>query len=130
METYLVRMFNHGATLVNIFAWGIGGEANRHMDFRVVTEGPEALAAYRKFLKGDRLTEARIETSSYMERLPVKIRRIQKELPAWIQKEGSQEKMEQAQALMRKLDEHLKAKDFQKAEDTADAILKMMGTKP
>ncbi len=39
MESYLARMFNHGATLVNIFSWGIGGEANKNMDFRVVTEG-------------------------------------------------------------------------------------------
>lgn len=39
METYLAKMFNHGATLVNIFSWGIGGEANKNMSFRVVTEG-------------------------------------------------------------------------------------------
>ena len=42
METYLARMFNHGATLVNIFSWGVGGEARKNMDFRVVTEGEEA----------------------------------------------------------------------------------------
>ena len=29
METYLGRMFNHGAVMVNIFSWGIGGEAMR-----------------------------------------------------------------------------------------------------
>ena len=33
METYLAKMFNHGATLVNIFSWGIGGEANKNMEF-------------------------------------------------------------------------------------------------
>jgi hypothetical protein len=129
METYLARMFHHGATLVNIFAWGFGGKAYEGNDFRVATEGPEALAAYRKFLKGEQLAEAK-ETSSFMERLPPKIRKIQKDLPAWIQKEGSQEKADQATALMRKLDEHLKAKDFPKAEEAADAILKMMGVKP
>ena len=59
-----------------------------------------------------------------MERLPSKIHRIQKELPAWIQKTG---KTEQATALMKILDEHLKAQDFQEAEKTADAILKLMG---
>ena len=31
VETYLAKMFNHGATLVNIFSWGIGGEANKKM---------------------------------------------------------------------------------------------------
>ena len=28
MEAYLGRMFNHGAVLVNIFSWGIGGEGD------------------------------------------------------------------------------------------------------
>ncbi len=51
METYLARHFNHGAALVTIFSWGIGGPAVKSTDpFRVVTEGPEALAAYRKLL--------------------------------------------------------------------------------
>ncbi len=130
METYLARMFNHGAALVNIYSWGIGGEAHKHLDFRVVTEGPEALAAYRKFLKGERLLEAKAEASTLMERLPPKIRKIQKELPAWVRKQASQEKADQAQALMRKLDKHLKVKEFDKVEETADAILKMMGVKP
>jgi hypothetical protein len=73
METCLAKMFNHGATLVNIFSWGIGGEANKHMSFRVVTEGEEALKAYRKFLKGDPLTEAKTEALTLLERLPPKI---------------------------------------------------------
>ena len=89
METYLAKMFNHGATLVNIFSWGIGGEANKNMSFRVVTEGEEALRAYRKFLKGDPLIEAKTEALTLLERLPPKIHKIQKELPAWIQKTGS-----------------------------------------
>ena len=61
METYLAKTFNHGGTVVNIFAWGIGGEAMKNMDFRVVTEGEDALRAYRKFLKGDPLIEAKAE---------------------------------------------------------------------
>lgn len=47
METYLARSFNHGAALVTLFGWGIGSQSN---PFRTATEGPEALAAYRKFL--------------------------------------------------------------------------------
>ncbi len=126
METYLAKMFNHGAALVNIFSWGIGGEANKNMSFRVVTEGEEALRAYRKFLKGDPLIEAKTETLTLLERLPPKIHRIQKELPAWIQKTGNKE----AAALMQELDGHLKAKNFEEAEKAVDAILKMMGEKP
>ena len=34
METYLGRMFNHGAVMTNIFSWGMGGEAMRNKFFR------------------------------------------------------------------------------------------------
>ena len=125
METYLAKMFNHGATLVNIFSWGVGGEANKKMDFRVVTEGEEALNAYRKFLRGETLIEAASTTSSYLERLPAKIHRIQQELPAWIQKTGKQA---QAEPLMRKLEAALKANDFVEAEKTADALLELLAS--
>jgi hypothetical protein len=124
METYLAKMFNHGATLVNIFSWGIGGEANKNMSFRVVTEGEEALRAYRKFLQGEPLIEAKTESLTLLERLPPKIHKIQKELPAWIQKTGN---MQKATSLIQKLQEYLKDKNFDEAEKTADSILKMMG---
>ena len=90
METYLAKMFNHGATLVNVYSWGVGGEANKNMSFRLVTEGEEALGAYRKVLKGDRLEE-KTEAVTLLERLPPKIHRIQNELPGWIQKTGNQD---------------------------------------
>lgn len=124
METYLAKMFNHGATLVNIFSWGIGGEANKNMSFRVVTEGEEALRAYRKFLNGEPLIEAKTTTLTLLERLPSKIHRIQKELPVWIKTAPNKEK---AIALMQKLDKNLKAKNFDEVEKTADALLKMIG---
>lgn len=122
METYLAKMFNHGATLVNVFAWGIGGKANKNIGFRLVTEGEEALQAYRKFLKRVPLVEGQT-VASLTDRLPPKIHQIQKELPAWIQKTGNTE----AAALMQKMQEQLKAKDFNEVETTADSILKMMG---
>jgi hypothetical protein len=125
METYLAKMFNHGATMVNIFSWGIGGEANKNMSFRVVTEGEEALRAYRKFLRGEPLIEAKTEALTLLERLPPKIHKIQKELPAWIQKTGNASR---ATALMQQLQQHLTAKNFDEAEKTADSILKMMGS--
>ena len=90
METYLAKTFNHGGTVVNIFAWGIGGEAMKNMAFRVVTEGEDALRAYRKFLKGDPLIEAKV-VASLMERLPPKMRKIQKEFPAWLEKTDNKE---------------------------------------
>jgi len=108
--------------MVNLFSWGIGGEAMKSMGFRVVTEGEEALQAYRKFLKGEPLTEAK-ETASLMERLPLKMQKIQKEVPAWIQKTGNPE----AAALLQKLQEQMKAKNWEEVEKTADAILEMIG---
>ncbi len=51
MESYLARCFNHGATLVVVYSWGIGGPEVRNTNpFRIATEGPDALATYRKFL--------------------------------------------------------------------------------
>lgn len=193
METYLARTFNHGGVLVNIFSWGIGGESQRNNFFRRATENPECLAAYAKFLRGERLVESqgfsgsglqekmhRIQaelplwiqntgrqgeampllekayallkekkwpeadkaadevlaliknspretksgTSTVAERLPIKIQRVQKELPAWIDSDA--DRKDKATALMRQLDQHLKAKDFGKAEETADSILEMV----
>jgi hypothetical protein len=54
MEDYLARMFNHGAMVTNLFGWGIGP---KEMVFRRATESDQALAAYRKFLRGARLEE-------------------------------------------------------------------------
>lgn len=122
METYLGKMFNHGAALVDIFSWGIGGDSMKSMGFRVVTEGEEALQAYRKFLKGETLVEAK-ETASLMERLPLKVQKIQKEAPAWIQKTGNTE----AVALMQKLQAAMKGKNWEEVEKVADLLLKMMG---
>ena len=123
METYLAQMFNHGATLVNLFSWGVGGAANKKMDFRVVTEGDEALAAYRKFLRGEVLVETASASTSYLERLPAKIHRIQQEMPAWIQKTGGQA---QAAPLLTRLDAALKANDFTEAERVADLLLQLL----
>jgi hypothetical protein len=124
METYLAKMFNHGATLVDVFSWGIGGEANRNNEFRQVTESPEALNSYRKFLNGVALTETGSEMPTLMERLPAKIHKMQSDLPTWIQKTGRQS---EAQPLMSELDAALKAKDFDRAEKAVDAILNLIG---
>ncbi len=124
METYLAKMFNHGATLTTIFSWGIGGEAMKTMSFRVVTESEEALQAYRKFLSGEPLIEGETR-AGLQERLPPKIHRIQKELPVWMQKTGNQA----AAALMKTMQRQMEAKNWEEVEKTADAILKLMGEK-
>ena len=51
METYLAMMYNHGATLVNVYSFGLGGDELKNKNpFRIVTESKEAIAAYKKFL--------------------------------------------------------------------------------
>jgi hypothetical protein len=54
-ETYLARSFNHGAKIVNIF----GGFQSPQDPYSRSTEAGEALTAYRKFLRGDRLIEGK-----------------------------------------------------------------------
>jgi hypothetical protein len=124
METYLASMFNHGATLVNIFSWGVGGEAHKTMAFRVVTESEEALGAYRKFLRGERLVEG--TSTIYQQSLPAKIHRIQREIPAWVQKTGNQAVVE---PLLQQLDSAIKAKDFTEADKIADTLLRLLPPK-
>ena len=89
METYLGRMFNHGAVMVNVFSWGIGGEAMRNNFFRQATENPEALAAYAKFLRRETLVET-APTGFSATAFQDKMHRIQRELPAWVQQSGQQ----------------------------------------
>jgi hypothetical protein len=121
MEAYLSRMFNHGAVMVNVFSWGIGGDAMRGNFFRQATENPEALASYGQFLRGKTLTET--ATGFSAEAFQDKMRRIQKELPAWVQKTGQQA---QAKPLSQKLNALIQAKKFQEAGKVADELLALM----
>jgi len=124
METYLGRMFNRGAVMVNIFSWGIGGEATRNNFFRKATENPEALTAYAKFLRHEALVEAG-PTGFSSEAFQAKMQRIQKELPAWVQKSGQQEKVT---ALTQKITALMKDKKWQEADKVADEILTLLSS--
>jgi hypothetical protein len=127
METYLGRMINHGAVLVNIFSWGIGGEAMRDNFFRKATENPEALAAYAKFLRHSPLVET-APTGFSSEAFQGKMRRIQKELPGWVQRTGKQA---QAMPLAEKLQACLKDRKWLEADKVADELLSLIeGEKP
>jgi hypothetical protein len=53
-ETYLARSFNHGARIVNVFG---GFQGPGTAQFGSSTESQEAVAAYRKFLRGETLSE-------------------------------------------------------------------------
>ncbi len=64
-ETYLAKSFNHGASLVDIFE-AFQGEPGA---FQAAT-GPEAIAAYRKFLSGNPLVESAGRKPSRARALP------------------------------------------------------------
>jgi len=122
METYLGRTFNHGGVMVNVFSWGIGGEAQRNNFFRKATENPEALAAYAKFLRGGELVESAAKGFSGPG-FQDKMHRIQAELPGWIQKSGQQA---QAMPLIKNIKALIKDKKWQEADKVADELLALM----
>lgn len=122
METYLARMFNHGAVMTNLFAWGIGGESMRSHFFRRAAEDPEPLAAYAKFLRSEPLMET-APTGFSPEILQAKMQRIHQELPTWIQTSGKQT---QVMPLMGKIKTLVKDKQWQEVNQTADEILALI----
>jgi hypothetical protein len=121
MEGYLGTLFNHGAVLVNVFGWGLGDESN---PFRKIAEGPDALAAYRKFLDGGKLGEAHVPDllSTLPANLRVKIQKVQAALPSWLQKHGPAQIQDNFDTLGQAMDDQR----FNDAEKAVDAIIRTM----
>ena len=67
------------------------------------------------------------DTATLQQRLPAKIQKIQKDLPAWMQTADNKEK---AMPLMQKMQEQMNAKNYEEVDKTADAILELIGAKP
>ena len=124
METYLGRLFNHGAVMVNIFSWGIGGDVMRGNFFRRATENSEALTAYGKFLRNEILIETAPAGFS-SEAFQGKMQRIQKDLPDWVQKSGAQAR---AMPLIEQIKTLMKDRKWQEADKVADEIISMMSS--
>ncbi len=122
METYLGRMFNRGATLVNIFAWGVGPPDEKRNPFRRPTEGAEAIAGYRAFLDGKPLREEPAEPFS-LAGFQNKLRTLQQQLPGWVQRTRRQS---DAEAAMRRIDGHAKRGDLPSADAAADEALELL----
>jgi hypothetical protein len=121
MEGYLGNLLNHGAVLVNIFGWGAGDENN---PFRKIAESGDAVAAYRKFLRGEKLSEALIPGALAMfpANLQEKIHKVRTALPRWLKEHGSA----QVQDDVEKLKQSVEEKRFDDAAAAADAILKTL----
>ena len=120
MEHYLGNLFNHGAVLVNVFGWGVGDKDN---PFRKTAESDNAIAAYRKFLRGENLDEAPIPIPALPPvGLEEKVHRVQAKLPGWIEKNGPA----RVQSNVERLDKSLKAKRFEEAAESVDVILRII----
>ena len=122
MEGYLGSLFNHGAVLVNIFGWRLGDEG---IPFRKIAEGPDALAAYRKFLGGEKLGEAQVpdQLSTLPTNLRIKIQKVEAALPSWLQNHDSA----QIQNNVDILGEAVEDQRYNDAERAIDAILDKIG---
>jgi hypothetical protein len=127
MESYLGKMFNHGAMMVNIFSWGIGGQAQKNNLFRRATENAEAITAYRKFLSGGKLQELRASAGQFSAAgLRQKIETINKQLPGWIERTR---RPDLAMPLMTRLDAAVKKNSFLEADKVADEVLRLISAR-
>ena len=112
MESYLASLFNHGAILVNVFGWGVGNPDN---PFRTTAESDEAVAAYRKFLRGETLHEVSTLT------LPDKLHLIQAKLP-WVAEHGDAQLKDE----IKKMTDAVREKRYAEVERIADDILRAL----
>jgi len=80
-ETYLAWHYNHGAALVAINTGATGTELPARLEQSAF--GPEALAAYRKFLKGEKLQERPASPDMAQMRLRRKVEAVQAGFRRW-----------------------------------------------
>lgn len=125
-EAYLGGSFQHGAALVNIFGW-----QDEHGVFGKAARSDEAIAAYKKFLRGEQLADLRVSeeekfTPSRAEVLAAKVEMIHKELPRWLQTRGRRPEVER---LAKQLEHYMKEEKSADAETVADQILGYMHAK-
>jgi len=146
MEQYLGQAFNHGAVFVNLFGWD---KSHEDAAFATATMGTPAIKAYQKFLKGEPLSESapspalpetgNISSSSTaqgsvpqppekVQQLSEKMQRIQRDVLAWVQ--AHPDRKPKLESLFQQLDNHVRANDMTGAQQTADAILRLIQTNP
>ena len=124
MEIYLGNLFNHGARFVNVYGWNVGPPDN---GFRKTAEAPGAIAAYQKFLRGEKLDEKPYSADGLpSDALLAKIHRVQTEAPAYAQAHGPGPLPQ----LSQQLEAHLKNRELKEAEQTADEMLKIVDAPP
>ena len=76
------------------------------------------------------LAPKKTQVLTFFDTLPPKMRKLEKELPGWIQSADHRDKAAEASALVQKMQEKIKANKFDEGEKVADSLLKMMGYNP
>jgi hypothetical protein len=146
-EKYLASHYNHGAKLVGI---NVGASDRLIMsNLAKGAFGDDAMAAYRKFLKGEPLSEAATASAAptsvdnsrsdpvlqasagqpldeMHRQLVNKMQMIQREAPAWLHAHADREL--ELGPLFQRLDRYLRANDANEAQQTADMILRIIRT--
>jgi len=143
-EAYLAWHYNHGGKLVGI---NVGATDRSLMsNLSASAFGDEAIAAYRKFLNGESLSERAAKappasadtppagpspqaadsrpTDAAHARLVDTVQKIQRDAPAWL--EAHPDRQSELGPLFAQLDRRLKANDTIEAQRTADTILRLI----
>ena len=124
-ESYLAWHYNHGAALVAINTGATGKELPAQLEKSAF--GPEALAAYRKFLKGEKLREKPISADLPQRRIRRKMEALQAGFRRW-QKAG-RDPAPIGRFVEERLPALLQANKLDEAEDLLDAALKRLNEK-
>jgi hypothetical protein len=116
-EAYLARIFNHGGALANIFAW----HEKEQSPYGRATTSKSALAAYKKFLEGETLSEEIRESD--LSPAQRKARLILTRLPSYVQRGGNPGKVA---LLVQQLRQLASTGQSAQAEKIADEILALI----
>jgi hypothetical protein len=124
-ETYLGWHYNHGAVLVAINMGATGTDLPAQLEKSAFS--PEAVAAYRKFLNGEKLVEKATSADSRERRMRSKMERLQAGFRAW-QKEG-RDPVPIAHFVEERLPALLQANNLDGAEALLDEALRRLSEK-
>jgi hypothetical protein len=142
MEQYLGGAFNHGAVFVNLFGWD---KSHADAAFATATMGTSSIRAYQEFLKAEPLSERAPSNapptasnqlsapqesvrppSGRVQQLSEKMQIIQRNAMTWVQ--AHPDRKPELESLFQQLDNNEKANNMDQAQQTADAILRLLRT--
>lgn len=122
MESYLGSFYNHGATLVTIFGWGVG---DKNFPFRKVAESNQAINTYRAFIATGKLTvKEGVIQGGVSADFANKIKKFQAVVPPYVQQDPANQK--KIAPIVSLFESALKKGRLHEAEGYLDEILKII----